>query len=797
MKKWIIKNSNNETKKIHKNNLISKLLSGRGMNDEHMVDEFLHPDISKLYDPFLLKDMDAAVSRIDRAIKKGQKIAIYGDYDVDGITSTSILFIALKKLGVDATYYIPERLNEGYGINEKAITYLKSLQTELIITVDCGITSIKEVEYTKSLGMDIIITDHHECKDAIPETIVINPKRKDCIYPNKNLAGCGIAFKIVQALWITYNLSGVEEFLDIAAIGTIADIVDLRGENRIIVKNGIEKINNSQKCGIKALKLVSEIGDNINSYNISFQIAPRINAVGRLSDAKIAVELFTTNDYDKALQIAKFLDMENRQRQKIEEEILNDVMQMIKEKIDIRTDRVIILASSKWHNGVVGIVASKIVERFHRPVILLCIDNNDNTRCKGSGRSISGFNLFDSLCSCDDLLLKYGGHEMAAGVTLETKNVDEFRNRLNSFCNDIDPDIFLDKIYAEVETDTMNISMETAEALKLFEPYGNGNPSPLLYLKNIKILSMKGIGNKEQHLKMSFEKNGNVYNGIFFNGSEFLINKYNMVDIMYNLDINEWNNNKSIQLKLKDIRANFKWTKETLEGNYYKFIKLMLTTRDCEYNFDEINFIKKDMKFLLDFVYFNRGYILVSNINSIKEIELILQNFEINPNVNIGAKSQFIICPNVENIEFSDNEILIYDFLPGLYEYKHLADKAGGKVYNFYDSNSIESIEYFTKEIQIDEDLIGKFNKDLLNSEITGTIKELASKYNKNLYVIYRMLTLLREKNIADILIKNDIFKIRAKHLNVYHKIDFMEKDPFIEKLLKLKLKFISLLGEE
>ncbi|WDU84359.1 single-stranded-DNA-specific exonuclease RecJ [Caloramator sp. Dgby_cultured_2] len=388
----------------------------------------MNPDLRLLYDPFLLKDMDRAIDRIDEAIKKREKIYIYGDYDVDGITSTAVLYRAFKKLGVDVSFYIPDRVNEGYGINREAIDHISSLDVDLVITVDCGISAIEEVEYAKEKGLDIIITDHHECKERIPNTIAINPKRHDCQYPFKGLAGCGVAFKLVQALFKFYDLQGYEEFLDLVAIGTIADIVDITDENRIIVKYGLEKILNSDKAGINAIKQVAGIKDKISTYNVAFQIAPRLNAAGRLSDAKIAVELFITNDNEKAMQIAKYLDQENKKRQQIEQEILDECIEKIQREIDLKRDRVIVLSSPNWHVGVIGIVASRIVERFNRPTILFY---EEGETLRGSGRSIRGFNLYDNLVECKDLLVKYGGHELAAGLTIERSKLDDFRKRLN------------------------------------------------------------------------------------------------------------------------------------------------------------------------------------------------------------------------------------------------------------------------------------------------------------------------------------------------------------------------------
>jgi single-stranded-DNA-specific exonuclease len=847
MKKWIINDNDIIKNELHKNKLVNSLLSSRGIKNESEVEEFLYPNISKLHNPFILKDMDEAVERIDKAIEKRQKIVIYGDYDVDGITSTAILYRAFKKLGVDVNYYIPDRMVEGYGINKDAIDYIKTLQTDLIITVDCGITSISEVEYAKQLGMDIIVTDHHECKDVIPNTIVINPKRKDCVYPNKSLAGCGIAFKIVQALWMKYNLYGYDDFLDIAAIGTIADVVELKGENRIIVKNGLAKINTSVKNGIRALKEVTNIGDNINSFNVAFQIAPRINAVGRLSDAKIAVELFVTNDYDKALQIAKFLDQENKKRQKIEEKILNEAQVKIEETIDLKKDKVIVLNSHKWHHGVVGIVASKLVEQYHRPVILLCDEGQTSKLCKtgqngkrcnegqsgklcnmeqtsrlcsdsdsnsitdsgidsevkirklcdrartskGSGRSIKGFSLFDALCSCSDLLVKFGGHEMAAGLTLATENIDLLKQRLNEYAETLDKEIYLDKLYSEACIDAEEVNMQTAKLLKAFEPFGNGNPSPVLYMENLQVAEAKGIGTNSQHLKLMLEKEGNQYNSIYFNGSkEYFDKNLDQVDIMFNLDINEWNNNQNIQLVLKGIRPNKEYLKEFLITNYYRTLKFMLNDKESNFNFDKIKFMEKNINFLREFIYLNKGYVLVSSYTAVKELEFLLELVDVNINTNSGFDSQLIVCPKVEAIDYQNNDVLIYDFLPGTYEYETVSNKVNGIIYNFFDEKTDKTMDDFMNEITIDKEFAESILNDLNQSELVGSIRELSIKYNRNIYIIYKMVMILKDNSYADILIKNDILKVKLKTKNINCESLINSDNIKVEKILNLKKKF-------
>lgn len=795
MKKWIIKNKYISEVGFHTNPLIGNLLLSRGINTKEASRDFLCPDTSMFYSPFLLTDMKLAIEKIDSSIQKREKITIYGDYDVDGITSTSILCLALKKIGADVGYYIPDRMSEGYGINKGAIEYLKSIGTKLVITVDCGISAMDEVEYAKSLGIEMIITDHHECRDTIPKTIVISPKRKESSYPFKELAGCGVAFKLVQALWENYELSGCEEFLDIVAIGTVADIVDLKLENRIIVKYGLKLLDKNKRCGINALKVVSGIDKEMTSYNIAFQLAPRINAAGRLSDAKIAVELFTTTDNDKALQIAKYLDNENKNRQKIEDEILNDAVDKIVKEYDFKRDRVIVLSSPNWHSGVVGIVASRIVERYNRPVILIAEDNGIG---KGSGRSIEGFNLFENICKCSDLLLKYGGHELAAGLTIETNKIEELKNRLNELAFMVNAEYFQEKIYIDIEVTSKDANIKAANSIKEFEPFGAGNPSPVLCMEGLNVISKKGVGNKEQHLRIQMEKDGNKFEGIMFKESKNYINKdWKVIDTAFNMDINEWNNNKNLQFILKDIKPNKEWIKENIKENYYRYIKNTVKSNNEEFDFKGIIFKKKDINFLKEFSYFKRGYILVSGIDSINEIDFLFDFLDVNFNNNSEFDAQIIICPDVSSIDTGNNDILIYDFLPGEYEYSELYKKAKGSIYNFYDEKLIQGLEKYIEDICIDKNLLLNFQKDLMYNGIVGSIKEVSKKYSINIYKGYKLISFLKERGFIDVFLKGEILKIEAKK-EYSSEILFDEyKNDYIEKVNNLKNKFATQIKED
>ncbi|MCX7904064.1 MAG: single-stranded-DNA-specific exonuclease RecJ [Caloramator sp.] len=772
MKRWDIKGTNFDLI-IHENKVINSLLISRGITSKYQADIFLNPDISLLYDPFLLKDMDRAIDRIDEAIKKREKIYIYGDYDVDGITSTAILYRAFKKLGVDVSFYIPDRVNEGYGINRDAIDHISSLDVDLVITVDCGISAIEEVEYAKEKGLDIIITDHHECKEKIPNTIAINPKRHDCQYPFKGLAGCGVAFKLVQALFKFYDLQGYEEFLDLVAIGTIADIVDITDENRIIVKYGLEKILKSDKAGINAIKQVAGIKDKITTYNVAFQIAPRLNAAGRLSDAKIAVELFITSDNEKAMQIAKYLDQENKKRQQIEQEILDECIEKIQREIDLKKYRVIVLSSPNWHVGVIGIVASRIVERFNRPTILFC---EEGETLRGSGRSIKGFNLYDNLVECKDLLVKYGGHELAAGLTIEKLKLEEFSKRLNELAKKIDCEYFAERLDIDLELDSEDLSIETCEQLNLLEPFGMGNNQPVFCLKNARVLSKRRIGSEGQFIKMLLQKDSKTLDCVdFINNVEFMDRDWEYIDIAFNLNINEWNNTRSLQLNIKDIKPSVDYSGNRFKENYFRNIKEVLNFNDLPFDDPKnINFINYDLNFLKEFVYFKKGIILLNDYNSIGEVDKFRQVLDFNLYKNFGFEPQFILLPKVKEIDFKNNEVLIYDYLLNIDDYLYL-DNLGVKVYHFLNEEFINRLKNLKNMITFDDKKAIKFRDDLMYNEVVGSLDDIACKFDINIFLLYRMIVYLKRIGAIRIFAKDDKIKIVSNSTENFTIVDELE----------------------
>jgi len=562
-KTWVYSRiSEDEAERVSRQAGISKLAAkvflSRGMNESDVINDFLNPTLESLHNPFLMKDMDKAADRLIQAIESGERIVIYGDYDVDGITSTSILYDFLRKKQAHVDYYIPDRIEEGYGISKIGIDRIYESGTDLILTVDCGIAAIDEVRYAINKGMDIIITDPHECKDELPEALaVVNPHRSDCNYPFKELAGVGVAFKLLNALCIKMDCDReYMGYLDLVALGTIADVVPLIGENRVIAKYGIQEIENTSNLGLRTLINCSGLkGKAINSFGVSFILSPRINAAGRLGDAARAVKLFTTDSEKEAQDISIELNDENRLRQETETDILNQAIDLIEKEIDLEKEKVIVVTGQNWHHGVIGIVASRITERYYRPCIMLSVDDGI---AKGSGRSIEGLNLFKALCYCDNLLQKYGGHELAVGLTLEEKNIHDFRKMINQYADEVmDEKDLVPRIKIDAYINKNDINIESVMELEKLAPFGAGNPEPAFVCEALEIGEIYTVGNNK-HLKLKLKCQDTSFDAIGFNMSN-LVNSYNLGDIIdsaFSLGINTWNSDCRIQMNLKDIALN-------------------------------------------------------------------------------------------------------------------------------------------------------------------------------------------------------------------------------------------------
>ncbi len=588
-KRWTVKSDAAHTSEISKiafdlgiNPIVARLLYNRGYKTPEQAKSFIYMESEMLQNPFLMKDMQCGIERIARAVANGERITVYGDYDVDGVTSVCTLYLYLKSIGADIDYYIPNRAGEGYGVSCAAIDAISNLGTKLIITVDTGITANDEVTYAKELGVDFVITDHHECRENIPDAVaVINPHRPDCPYPFKELAGVGVVFKLICAyeehVFSKSRKAAAEkifsEYSDLVAIGTIADVMPIKEENRIIVRYGLNMIENTRRVGLGALIDATQSRNDsakshykkkktkITSSYIGYTLAPRINAAGRIRTASMAVELFLTDDEERAIEIADELCRTNKERQAEENKIMREAAKMI-EDYDIKNNPVIVLDANDWHHGVIGIVSSRITEKHFRPSILVSFEGNDSAvPCgedvgKGSGRSVKGMNLVDALYHCSEHLVKFGGHELAAGLSVTRESLPLFRKKINEYAKEIlNEDDLIPTVEADYEISFSDITLALAKGMQLLEPYGVSNPVPVLILRSVSLLEISGISDGK-HTKLTVGDGRHTISAMYFSNSPDSLGLYvgDKIDILFNLDINEWGDRESVQLIVRDVK---------------------------------------------------------------------------------------------------------------------------------------------------------------------------------------------------------------------------------------------------
>lgn len=544
------------------NELVLHVLGNRGIATEEEAMDFLFPKFEKLHNPFLLNDMEKAVKRILEAIEKKQKVFIYGDYDVDGVTSTSVMLTFLQEVHDELEFYIPHR-EEGYGINKPALQKIKDMGADLVISVDCGITAMAEAEFAKEIGLDLIITDHHEAGDVIPDCIaVINPMRKDNTYPFQNLAGVGVAYKLCVALQQELKCdkfsSDLRELLDLVAIGSVADLMPLVNENRIFVQNGLALINDTDKrrIGVQAILKAASLEDKkINTGTVGFQIGPRINALGRLESVVPAVHMMMSKDLSEAVEIALHLNDCNTARQSIQEGMTKEALQMIEEEGSDRYS--IIVGKEGWNSGIKGIVASKVLEEYYRPTAMFAINGD---KAEGSARSIEDFNIKDALDKCSDLLIKYGGHHGAAGMSVSLENFDAFKNRFEEVCREmLTEEDLVPRIRFDKEIELKDITFDIIEQLRFLEPFGQSNPSPTFALKGLQVIETRKIGTGGAHLKFKVRQGEHTLEAIYFGKgdmAEALMEQGVTIDMISTFGINEFRGNHSIQLEPKDVVIN-------------------------------------------------------------------------------------------------------------------------------------------------------------------------------------------------------------------------------------------------
>ena len=710
-KKWTLKykgevKETNLSKKINISPEISQILNNRGIENEKDAEIFMNPSLEYLRDPFLMKDMKKSTERIKKAIENKERIYIYGDYDVDGVSSTSILYLYFKSIGFPVKYYIPNRLEEGYGINEDAIKKIHDDGCDLIITVDCGITSVKEVELANELGIDVIITDHHECQSEIPDAYaIVNPKQEDCNYPFDMLCGCGVAFKMIQALTDEEEFkTSMFDYLEIVTLATICDIVPLIDENRIIVKNGLKLMKEGKNLGLRELIKVCGIETNkIGSSHIGFSIGPRINASGRLGYSYLGVQLFTTDNEDEAKEIANILEGKNIERQMIESKMYKEAEEILSSDERFKDDKVLVIAKEGWQHGIIGIVSSKLTEKYYKPTILLTIEDGEAT---GSARSIKGFSIFDALVSCKDLMNKFGGHEQAAGLALDAKNIDELRLRINEIADyNLSKEDLIENIKVEYELKEDSATLDLVDNLHKLEPFGLSNPSPRFIMRDLLLTNIFKMGKNKQHLKIIVE-NKKSYECVGFNMA-YLADNFQLgdkVDILFQVDENNYNNERKVQFLLKDIRLSHPKSAATNNLSIKLFEKISPSNKDSLYF---VNTSEEDLVIDIDgdkniniFDYIEEDTLVITNTlngfyRALSDISLTDVEYEINFNYinEKNNKVQLIFSPNIDKIDLKRyNRVILYDYLYNKEEYSYLNK-------NILNSDNI--IKYYGEEDKI------------------------------------------------------------------------------------------------
>jgi len=561
--RWSLLNPDQNTvssvkKAFRTSEVIAKVLANRNILNPNLARPFFTPNLDMLHNPYLMQDMDKAVERVLKNIKSGKPIMVFGDYDVDGTTGAAALYLAFQKFGADVTYYIPDREKEGYGLSYHGIEVAKDIGIDLIITCDCGINAFVQVDFANEQNIDLIITDHHTTDTELPKAhAILNPKRKDCEYPFKGLCGGGVAFKLITAVGNELNipLTDYEEIIPLITLGIAADVVPIKDENRVLVHHGLNILKNLEKPGLKTLLELAGLKGHISVGQLVFSIAPRINAAGRLGDANRAVELLVTDDQDKARLLVKELDNENKRRQMIQQAVVDEALLKVNAEADLKNENALVLANAGWHPGVVGIVASKIKEEFNRPTIIIALENGSG---KGSARSVAGFDLYEALTACKTHLDGYGGHPMAAGLTLSNQKLEDFKKAFIDFANErLTKENLQATLTLDSEMALQDITPRFMEFLDKLSPYGPGNMRPKFAIRNVEIAGVpKVIGKTGEHIRFKIKQGLKSYPAVGFG----LSNKYEMlitgqpVDIACVVETNEWQGNTSIQMNVRDIK---------------------------------------------------------------------------------------------------------------------------------------------------------------------------------------------------------------------------------------------------
>ena len=815
-KKWTLKHKGKVkrtdlSEKINISPEIGQILHNRGINDEKDAEIFMNPSLEYLRDPFLMKDMKKATDRIKKAIENKERIYIYGDYDVDGVSSTSILCIYFKSIGFPVKYYIPNRLEEGYGINEEAINKIYNDGCDLIITVDCGITAVKEVELANKLGIDIIVTDHHECQSDIPNAYaIVNPKQEDCTYPFDMLCGCGVAFKMIQALTDEAEFkTSMFDYLEIVTLATICDIVPLIDENRIIVKNGLKLMKEGKNLGLRELIKVCGIETSkIGSSHIGYSLGPRINASGRLGHSYLGVQLFTTDSEDEAKEIANILESKNIERQMIESKMYKEAEDVISSNESYKEDKVLVVAKEGWQHGIIGIVASKLTEKYYKPTILLTIEDGEAT---GSARSIKGFSIFDALVSCKDLMNKFGGHEQAAGLALNAENIEQLRKRVNEIADyNLSKEDLIENIKVEYELEEESTTLDLVDDLHKLEPFGLSNPSPRFIMRDLLLTNIYKMGKNKQHLKLICE-NKKAYECVGFNMA-YLADGFqegDKVDVLFQVDENNFNNERKIQFLLKDIRLSHPKSAVFNNLSLKLFEKISPMNSENLYsihnNEDDLSINMDGNKDINIFDYIKEDTLIIANTlngfyRALSDVSLTDLDYGIYYNNIYGKnkKVQLIFSPNIDKIDLKRyNSIILYDFLYNKGEYSYLNK-------NILNSDII--IKYYSDEEKIylknimdnvvpnRDEFINIYKQMLVSKELKLKLAELKRvfkllplktfiilkvfrelklldfeiNYEENTIAIYLLEKPNKKLNLDESLILNNLKELKQEHVKSY-----------------------------
>lgn len=813
-KKWTLKHKGKvkETelsKKINISPEISQILNNRGINDEKDAEIFMNPSLEYLRDPFLMKDMKKATERIKKAIENKEKIYIYGDYDVDGVSSTSILYIYFKSIDYPVKYYIPNRLEEGYGINEEAIRKISNDGCDLIITVDCGITSVNEVGLANELGIDVIITDHHECQSDVPDAYaIVNPKQDDCNYPFDMLCGCGVAFKMIQALTDEEEFkTSMFDYLEVVTLATICDIVPLIDENRIIVKNGLKLMKEGKNLGLRELIKVCGIETSkIGSSHIGYSVGPRINASGRLGHSYLGVQLFTTDLEDEAKEIANILEAKNIERQMIESKMYKEAEDVISSSENYKDDKVLVVAKEGWQHGIIGIVASKLTEKYYKPTILLTIEDGEAT---GSARSIKGFSIFDALVSCKDLMNKFGGHEQAAGLALNAENIEELRKRVNKIADyNLNKDDLIENIKVEYELEEESATLDLVDNLHKLEPFGLSNPSPRFIMRDLLLTKIYKMGKNKQHLKLICE-NEKSYECVGFNMAYLAENfqEGDKIDVLFQVDENNFNNDRKVQFLLKDIRLSH--PKLAISNNLSLKLFEKISPTDSGslyhiYNDEDDTAINTDGdKNINIFDHIKEETLIIANTlngfyRALSDVSLTDLDYDINYNYiyEKNKKVQLIFSPNIDKIDLKRyNSIILYDFLYNKGEYSYL---------NKNILNSEVVIKYYSSEDKIylknimdnivpnREEFINIYKQMLVSKELQLKLTELKRVFKLLPLKTFIILKVFRELNLLNFEINYEEDTIAIYLLEKPDKKLNLDESVILNNLKELKQEYVK-----